>query len=61
MIPETMAQRIKDAHYERLQELLRDCAEAIEPYVDVVDGDDGRPEANWAMSLLARIEAELAE
>ena len=42
-----------------LEYLLEQCAEFLEPYVDVVDGDYGEPEPNKAMSLLSEINAAL--
>jgi len=42
-----------------LEELLERCAEFIEPYVDVVDGDYGDPVPNAAMSLLSEINGEI--
>jgi hypothetical protein len=42
-----------------LEELLERCAEFIEPYVDVVDGDYGEPEANKAMRLFTKINEEI--
>lgn len=42
-----------------LEELLERCAEFIEPYVDVVDGDYGEPEANKAMRLFTEITEEI--
>ena len=43
-----------------LEELLERCAELIEPYVDVVDGDYGEPEANKAMRLFTEINEEIS-
>lgn len=40
----------------RLEALLNSCHEFIEPFSDVKDGDEGRPEANSAMSLCMEIE-----
>ena len=42
-----------------LEYLLEQCAEFLEPYVDVVDGDYGEPAPNKAMSLLSEINAAL--
>lgn len=39
----------------RLKSVLQECHEFIESYADVVDGDDGQPEPNEAMSLLGLI------
>lgn len=38
-----------------LEELLERCAEFLDGYSDVVDGDYGEPEPNEAMSLLSEI------
>lgn len=43
---------------ERLEALLADISDALQPYVDVSDGDDG-PRPNWAMSLVSQISEEL--
>jgi hypothetical protein len=43
----------------RLEALLADCAEFIEPYSDVVDGSYGEPSPNAAMSLLSEINEEI--
>jgi hypothetical protein len=43
------------AHAAHLEDLLQRCAEFIEPYSDVVDGDSGYPAPNAAMSLLSAI------
>jgi hypothetical protein len=40
--------------------MLEECAEFIDNYVDVVDGDDGLPQANRAMSLVSEIDEVLA-
>jgi hypothetical protein len=42
-----------------LQELLERCAEFIEPYSDVSDGNDGIPVPNAAMALLSEINEEI--
>ena len=39
----------------KLEALLADCAEFIEPYADVSDGAYGEPVPNAAMSLLSEI------
>jgi hypothetical protein len=39
-----------------LEELLSECAEFIESYSDVVDGDYGDPSPNRAMSLVSHIQ-----
>lgn len=43
----------------KLEALLSDCAEYLEPYSDVSDGFDG-PVPNRAMSLISAIEEEIA-
>lgn len=50
------------AMYQRiavLEDLLERCAEFIDGYVDVVDGDYGQPEPNKAMRLMAEIREEV--
>lgn len=42
-----------------LEELLERCAEFLDGYSDVVDGDYGEPEPNKAMSLLSQINEEI--
>jgi hypothetical protein len=42
-----------------LIELLHRCAEFIDGYSDVVDGDYGEPEPNKAMRLLSKINEEI--
>ena len=61
MIPDTLANRILASQAARVKELLTELAEYLERYEDVEDGSDGRPVANKAMSLRARILAELVE
>ena len=43
----------------RLEALLAECAEFIEPYADVSDGAYGDPAPNAAMSLLSEINEEI--
>jgi hypothetical protein len=43
----------------KLEALLADCAEFLEPYSDVVDGSYGEPSPNAAMSLLSQINEEI--
>ena len=43
----------------KLEALLADCAEFLEPYSDVVDGAYGEPAPNAAMSLLSEIKEEI--
>jgi len=40
-----------------LIDILDRCAEFLDNYVDVNDGDDGQPVPNLAMSLKADVEA----
>ena len=40
-----------------LVDILDNCAEFLDNYVDVNDGDDGQPVPNRAMSLKADVEA----
>ena len=42
-----------------LEELLERCAEFLDGYSDVVDGDYGEPEPNNAMRLLTAINEEI--
>lgn len=51
-----------DACHKRIAELeaiLAECADFIEPYIDVVDGDYGVPAPNRAMHLHSEIEQAL--
>ena len=48
------ADRIED-----LEAALQDTLAYLDQYVDVVDGDNGAPEPNAAMSLTTRIEEVL--
>lgn len=43
-----------------LEELLERCAEFLDDYSDVNDGDYGEPRPNAAMSLLSAINEELS-
>jgi hypothetical protein len=51
------AQQIGEKRYRilELEELLERCAEFLDGYSDVVDGDYGIPEPNEAMILLSKI------
>ena len=42
-----------------LEELLERCAEFLDGYSDVVDGDYGVPEPNEAMRLFTKINEEI--
>ncbi len=42
-------------------DVLNETMSEIDNYVDVVDGDDGQPAPNWAMSLTSRIEELMAK
>jgi hypothetical protein len=57
----TAAQHIgqKRQRIAKLEALLADCAEFIEPYSDVSDGNDGIPVPNAAMALLSEINEEI--
>jgi len=39
---------------------LQECAEYLDRYADVIDGDDGQPEANDALRLLAYVDDIIA-
>jgi hypothetical protein len=41
--------------------LLQEVAEYLDSYADVVDGDDGQPEANDAMRLLTDVNAVISQ
>jgi len=43
----------------KLEALLADCAEFIEPYSDISDGAYGIPVPNAAMALLSEINEEI--
>lgn len=47
-------------NHARLVDVLLDVADLLNDYSDVNDGDDGRPVANRAMSLLEEVRAVLA-
>ena len=49
----------RDARIEKLEAALQDTLAYLDQYVDVVDGDNGVPEPNAAMSLTTRIEEVL--
>ena len=55
------AQQIGEKRYRilELEELLERCADVLDSYSDVVDGDYGIPEPNKAMSLLSEIRKEI--
>jgi len=40
------------SHISRLEGVIQELMEFVDDYSDVVDGDDGAPEPNRAMSLL---------
>lgn len=50
----------KDEQIELLLEVIQECADYFEDEADVVDGADGRPEANRAMQMLTLISDALA-
>jgi hypothetical protein len=43
------------ARYADLLAALQECADYLDRYADVIDGDDGQPEANDAMRLLTAV------
>jgi hypothetical protein len=45
----------------RLEGVIQELMEFIENYSDVVDGDDGQPEPNHAMSLITMAQDVLDE
>lgn len=45
--------------YEALQDVLEEVQEELAERSDVVDGADGTPSPNWAMSLLMRVQDAL--
>lgn len=55
------AQQIGEKRYRilELEELLERCADVLDSYSDVIDGDYGIPEPNKAMSLLSEIRKEI--
>lgn len=44
-----------------MYELLNDLRDLLDDYSDVVDGDDGQPRPNRAMSALAEVDRLLAK
>lgn len=44
-----------------LIEALEACLDFLDSYVDVIDGDDGKPRPNRAMSLFIQVETALAK
>ena len=50
---------ILQARILELESLLGDVHDALLPYEDVRDGDDGIPQPNWAMTLIMRINEAL--
>ncbi len=55
------AQQIGEKRYRilELEELLERCADVLDSYSDVIDGDYGIPEPNKAMALLSEIRKEI--
>jgi hypothetical protein len=47
--------RTPEAHYADMLAVLEEVAEYLDRYADVIDGDDGQPEANYAMRLLTAV------
>jgi hypothetical protein len=50
----------KDEQIELLLEVLQECVDYFDDEADVVDGVDGKPEANRAMSMSILISNALA-
>ena len=51
--------RIAAAREQLLRDTLQECAEVLDDYVDVNDGEDGNPRPNRAMSIVQQIESVL--
>ena len=49
------AQHTPGARYADMLAMLQECADYLDRYADVIDGDDGQPEANDAMRLLTAV------
>lgn len=52
---------LKQIRIAELEDVLEACADYLEDYSDVVDGDYGEPAPNRAMNLLSRVKAALGE
>jgi hypothetical protein len=44
-----------------LYDVLLECADVLDNYSDVTDGEDGQPRANAAMAMLSRVNNVLAK
>jgi len=53
----TLAQRYESTMnaYTDMLSMLEEVADYLDRYADVIDGDDGQPEANEAMRLLTAV------
>jgi len=47
--------------YTDLLSMLEEVADYLDRYADVIDGDDGQPEANEAMRLLTAVNETIAK
>lgn len=50
----------KDEQIELLYEVIQECVEYFDSEADIVDGEDGKPQANRAMSMSVLISNALA-
>jgi hypothetical protein len=48
-------------HTQDMLAVLQEVADYLDSYADVVDGDDGQPEANDALRLLTDVNAVIAK
>jgi hypothetical protein len=55
------AQHTPVARYADLLAALQEVADYLDRYADVIDGDDGQPEANDALRLLASVNDIIAK
>jgi len=55
------AQHTPVARYADLLAALQECADYLDRYADVIDGDDGQPEANDALRLLTYVDDIIAK
>ena len=53
--------RTLESHYAEMLAVLDEVADYLDRYADVVDGDDGQPEPNYAMRLLTAVQNVIAE
>ncbi len=49
------AQHTPGARYADMLAMLQEVADYLDRYADVIDGDDGQPEANEALRLLTAV------